>query len=164
MRLLRAGADPNLQEASSGTSVLGVAAFHGHRDLCRLLLSHGASWHTGVDDREQTAVDDAVRGGQMGLAEYLRFRYTREQSEQLSRAATSKQSDAEGLLAAKADQRQVEEEKSRRMHGLRVAHEMQRAAEHQTQVGCAAARLHASIYSLPPMLSRTRIQQHKQNP
>ena len=49
-RLLNEGVDPDVRDEVTNTTALGLAAFGGHRDLCRLLLKYGADWDTSPKD------------------------------------------------------------------------------------------------------------------
>ncbi|KAL1511552.1 hypothetical protein AB1Y20_006346 [Prymnesium parvum] len=131
--LLRAGASPDARDEARGTSALGLAAFSGFREVCRVLLHHGASWRT-RGGGEETAVDEAVRGGHKPLAEYLRARLARERTAEAVAEAEARVARDESVLARKARYLQLAEEKERARRGVRLALQMRRAAEHQRQL------------------------------
>ena len=111
LRLLKAGIDPDTREHETNTTVLGLAAFGGHRDLCRLLLQYGADWDTSPKTvGGETAVDDAVRGGHKSLAEYLRYRLGLDQTMQAAAEAEAKRQPQEEVLTRKAKYTQLQQE------------------------------------------------------
>lgn len=135
---LQAGVDPNLRDAKSAASALSLAAFGGHVEVCRLLLQHGASWTTG---HGETAVDDAVRGGHVNLAEDLRILLARHRTLQAEEEEESRNKCKAEILARKTTYTQLLHEKDRRMRGVRLAQQMQRAACHQCQVEARQAEM-----------------------
>ena len=152
-RLLNQGVDPDVRDEATNTTALGLAAFGGHRELCKLLLKYGADWDTSPKDvGGETAVDDAVRGGHKNLAEYLRYRLAQDQTAMAKAEAEAKQERQAEILARKAKYTQLLQEQERRLRGVKLAQQMQRAAEHQYQARAPAS----SAPHMRPVAGRTR--------
>lgn len=139
IQLLEDGADPNVFDASSKVSALGIAAFRGNGVLCRLLLKHGAEWKTsdgGVS--ADTAVDDAMRGGHTYLAEYLRKRLAQDQAAQAEAEAGLRREMQDIVAARKAAYAREVDEHERALRGVKVAHQLKRAAKNQDKACCTS--------------------------
>lgn len=64
--LLECGADVNVPFAALNTTALMTSSYHGHVDVVKLLLDHGAEVHA-VDLQQSTALGYAFGGMNIAL-------------------------------------------------------------------------------------------------
>jgi len=129
-RLLAEGANPNA--ARGDDTPLSLAAFGGHRSLAQLLISKGANvaWR---DSMNTTAVDEAVRGGKLALAEYLKFQLAHHERDTAQALAEEKQRRRDEFNQRKARFQKTVDDKVRWQRGERKVQLAHRLVEQKRQ-------------------------------
>lgn len=138
-RLLEEGADPNTA-LDDGTSALALAAHSGSLPMVRLLLNQGAdpSWR---DDRGDDVAEEALRGGNPSLANYLRNRKQWAASEREAAAAEARQLKQASVRARKQRYLERLDEQRRQARGAELVQQVNRSVEAERESAARAERV-----------------------